>query len=63
MHRSGGGGGGGIRGSEPHWKITSSIGFHRNLQLDPPEKSWTPLETVGPHMEPWKIIVVLEINH
>ena len=38
----GGGGGGGIRGSEPHWKITSSIGVHRNKQLDPPENGWTP---------------------
>ena len=39
-----GGVGGGDRGSGPPWKITSYMGF--------PGKSWTPLENVGPPLEP-----------
>ena len=46
--------------------IWVSIG---NKQLDPPPpppppgKSWTPLENVGPPLEPWKMIGFFEINN
>ena len=45
-------GGGGAGGPDPPGKsqvIWVSIG---NKQLDPPRKSWTPLENVGPSLEP-----------
>ena len=51
------------------WKITSSMGFYRNLYVDPPGnvglpgKSWTPLEHVGPPLKTWKMIVFFEIKH
>ena len=44
--------GGGTGGPDPPGKsqvIWVSIG---NKQLDPPGKSWTPLENVGPTLEP-----------
>ena len=59
----GGGGGGGQGVRNPPGKsqvIWVSIG---NNQLDSPGKSWTPLENVGPPLEPWKMIVFFEINH
>ena len=40
-------GGGGGAGGPPPLKITSNIGFYRELTI-PPGKSWTPLENVGP---------------
>ena len=57
MDPEGGGGGGGAGGPDPPTPpppgksqvIWVSIG---NKQLDPPGKSWTPLENVGPPLEP-----------
>ena len=56
----------GDRGSgPPPWKITSYMGFYREYAIGPPPpwKSWTPMENVGPPLEPWKMIVFFEINH
>ena len=41
-----------------HRKITSYMGFYRELVIGPPH-----LENVGPPLEPWKIKVFFEINH
>ena len=46
-----GGGGGPGQGSGPPWEIKSSIGFHRNQQLNTPWKMLDPLENVGSTLE------------
>ena len=42
--------------------IWVSIG-NKHLDLPPPGKRGTPLENVGPPLEPWNIIVFFEIDH
>ena len=56
-----GGGGQGVRTSPGKSQVIwVSIG---NKQLDPPGKSWTPLENVGPPLEPCKMIDLFEIDN
>ena len=54
----------GTGGLDLPWKITSYMGFYRELAIGPPPgKSWTPLENVGPPLELCKKIVFFEIDH
>ena len=46
-----GGGGGGAGGTDPPGKSQDKWVSIRNKQLDPPGKSWTSLENVGPPLE------------
>ena len=46
----------------PPWKITSYMGFYRELAIGPPPPP-PPLENVGPPLETWKMKDFFEIDH